>query len=239
MPGHHGFEDRARHQTRNASATTVGAAHEYVGTWVPGPMSFDRALRVKVLDEGDLINEGLAAMLRVHPDRVTAVAADTEADVALYDAHDEFVNGGLLPCPWARAHAHRIAAFSWVTSPALGERALRLGYDGYLPKSMTADELVPVLEKIDAGETVVAIGNEAPPCAPWEWAGQADGLARRQAEIVSCIARGLSNHEIAKELFLSENTIKSYIRSAYRTMNVTTRAQAVLWAIDHGLRRAS
>ncbi|MCW2759493.1 MAG: regulatory protein LuxR, partial [Nocardioidaceae bacterium] len=44
-----------------------------------------------------------------------------------------------------------------------------------------------------------------------------------------------ANAEIATEMYISINTIKSYIRSAYRKMNVTSRSQAVIWAIDHGV----
>ncbi|MEJ7704868.1 MAG: LuxR C-terminal-related transcriptional regulator [Geodermatophilaceae bacterium] len=58
----------------------------------------------------------------------------------------------------------------------------------------------------------------------------------RESEIIALITQGLSNQDIADRAFLSINTIKSYIRSSYRKMNVTTRSQAVLWGIDHGFR---
>jgi len=50
------------------------------------------------------------------------------------------------------------------------------------------------------------------------------------------VGGGLSNAEIGRELFLSLNTVKSYIRSAYRKIGVRTRSQAVLWVLDHDLR---
>lgn len=61
------------------------------------------------------------------------------------------------------------------------------------------------------------------------------GLSEREQAVVSRIARGHSNEDIGRELYLSVNTIKSYIRSAYRRMDVETRTQAVVWAFDHGL----
>ena len=63
------------------------------------------------------------------------------------------------------------------------------------------------------------------------------GLSEREAEIVSLITHGLGNEDIADRLFLSINTVKSYIRTAYRKMGVTTRSQAVLWGVDHGFKK--
>ena len=57
----------------------------------------------------------------------------------------------------------------------------------------------------------------------------------REAEIIALITRGLSNKDIAARCFLSINSVKSYIRSAYRRMGVTSRSQAVLWGVRHGM----
>ena len=64
---------------------------------------------------------------------------------------------------------------------------------------------------------------------------RATGLTEREFEIVELIAHGMSNIEIARKLFLSINSVKTYIRSAYRRMGVTSRSHAILWAIEHGL----
>lgn len=61
------------------------------------------------------------------------------------------------------------------------------------------------------------------------------GPTPREAQIIAATAQGLANSEIAGRLFLSINTVKTYIRTAYRKMDVTSRSQALLWAIDHGL----
>lgn len=60
-------------------------------------------------------------------------------------------------------------------------------------------------------------------------------LSPRETEVLALIQRGLSNLEITHELYLSLNTVKSHIRSAYRKMGVTTRAQAVIWCFTHPL----
>ncbi|MDO9498020.1 MAG: LuxR C-terminal-related transcriptional regulator, partial [Nocardioides sp.] len=54
-------------------------------------------------------------------------------------------------------------------------------------------------------------------------------------EVVALITQGLSNQEIADRCYLSINSVKTYVRTAYRKMQVTRRSQAVLWGIAHGL----
>jgi DNA-binding NarL/FixJ family response regulator len=84
------------------------------------------------------------------------------------------------------------------------------------------------------GELLVAVeavhGQVPPPAA--EAVGE---LTEREVEVISLVARGLTNADIAAALFLSPNSIKTYIRTAYRKMNVTSRSQAVLWAFHRGL----
>lgn len=60
-------------------------------------------------------------------------------------------------------------------------------------------------------------------------------LSERERQVVALIAVGASNDEIAAQLFLGLNTVKTYIRTAYRKIGVTRRAQAVIWAREHGL----
>jgi DNA-binding CsgD family transcriptional regulator len=67
-----------------------------------------------------------------------------------------------------------------------------------------------------------------------DWPGRAEGLTHREAEVIALITQGLSNQDVAARTFLSINSVKSYIRSAYRKMAVTTRSQAVLWGVKHG-----
>ena len=68
-----------------------------------------------------------------------------------------------------------------------------------------------------------------------DWPGREEGLTAREAEVLSLITSGLSNADIAVRMSLSPNSIKSYVRSGYRKIDVTTRSQAVLWGISHGM----
>ena len=67
-----------------------------------------------------------------------------------------------------------------------------------------------------------------------DWPGRSAGLSPREAEVLALISRGLSNQEIADRAHVSINSIKTYIRSAYRKIGVERRTQAVLWAIANG-----
>ncbi|WP_246081913.1 response regulator transcription factor [Nocardioides litoris] len=62
-----------------------------------------------------------------------------------------------------------------------------------------------------------------------------DDLSQREIDVLRLITHGFSNEEIARELFVTGNTVKSFIRSAYRKIGVTRRAQAVIWGFQHGL----
>jgi DNA-binding CsgD family transcriptional regulator len=61
-------------------------------------------------------------------------------------------------------------------------------------------------------------------------------LTVRERETLAHIATGRSNVEIAAEMQISLNSVKSYIRSAYRKIGITSRSQAVLWGVEHGMR---
>lgn len=76
-----------------------------------------------------------------------------------------------------------------------------------------------------------AAGHTSDTSQAWAW--QAHGLTRRESQVLALIGRGLSNRHIATALFLTDNTVKSYIRNAYRKIGVLTRTQAVRWAIEH------
>ena len=69
-----------------------------------------------------------------------------------------------------------------------------------------------------------------------DWPGRDRGLSAREAEVIALITQGLGNEEIANLMYMSINTVKTYIRTAYRKMGVDSRARAVLWGVDNGFR---
>ncbi len=67
------------------------------------------------------------------------------------------------------------------------------------------------------------------------WPGQREGLSARESEVIALVTQGYTNPEIAARTFITVNSVKTYIRSAYRKMGVERRAQAVRWGIEHGM----
>ncbi|RLV50171.1 DNA-binding response regulator [Nocardioides mangrovicus] len=195
------------------------------------------AITVSVLSEYELISAGVASVLARFPDQVSLVDdRSSEVDVAVWSTF------GVLRLPdfdrlREQSRARRIAALCWDLEPEMVRRALEAGADGYLSTTLSGEELVEALSRIAAGETVVspAPTSETPGEVLPDWPGQREGLSEREGDIVALIARGLSNDDVAGQLFLSINTVKSYIRSAYKKMGVASRSQAVLWAVDHRL----
>jgi DNA-binding NarL/FixJ family response regulator len=204
-----------------------------------------RALRLAVVNDYEVIVRGVAAMLEDEPslevvelDSALPVAQDV--DVALYDA---FAMPGMRSSEIDEIVAgHRVGAlvlYTWAASTDVVQEARRRGLRGVIAKTETVPALVAALHRAHTGDFVVSnvFGDPAVDGEPRSstWPGREHGLTPREAEVVGLITQGFSNQEIADRMYLSINSIKSYIRSAYRTMGVTTRAQAVLWGVDNGL----
>jgi DNA-binding NarL/FixJ family response regulator len=109
---------------------------------------------------------------------------------------------------------------------------------------MSAAEIVDALEAVQRGETVVPRVSEveAPEDASvddeartaGDWPGRGLGLTARESEVIALITQGYSNQEIADRTYLSINSVKTYIRTAYRKVGVSRRSQAVAWGMQHG-----
>jgi DNA-binding NarL/FixJ family response regulator len=157
-------------------------------------------------------------------------------DVALYDnfAQPESDRDEVSTLV-ANPHCHRVAVYTWNFHPQLIENARKQGVHGYLSKALPARELVAALEAVHAGETVISEAAPRSRSTPGlDLPGRGEGLTDRESEILALITQGMSNAEVAKLTYLSPNTVKSYIRSIYRKIEVGSRTQAVLWGVDHG-----
>ena len=125
--------------------------------------------------------------------------------------------------------------------------ALRAGARGYLTKDVGAAEIREALIRVTQGQAAVdpavqqhlldAIASGAPGRAsgPRSASRPPAGLTAREAEVLTLIAAGLSNGEIAHRLVVSETTVKSHINHLFAKTGVRDRAQAVAYAYQHGL----
>ena len=120
--------------------------------------------------------------------------------------------------------------------------ALRLGVSGYLLKSLSGTQLADHLVRVHDGEVVVdptmatrIALRTAHAGSGRSWPGSEVGLSQRESEVLVLLATGLSNRLIADELILGEETIKTHLRSIYRKLGVSDRAQAVGAALRQGI----
>lgn len=195
-----------------------------------------------LVDDYDVVLIGVAHMFDRYRDRIVVAEIDANksvddvVDIALYDSfaqpesdHDE------IAVLVANPRARRVAVYTWNFHPDLIRSAREKGASGYLSKTLPARELVAALEAVHAGEVVVSPPpRRAGSATGLDWPGRREGLTDREAEILALITQGKSNAEVAALTFLSPNTVKSYIRTVYRKINVASRTQAVLWGVSHG-----
>lgn len=201
-----------------------------------------RIVTVAVVNDHQVIVHGVDAMLEPYGDRLRVIElladrpVQQDVDVVLYDT---FTSADLCQSDLAdllgNPHVGRIVLYTWVLTPELVARARRLGISGAVSKRAGGEALAQAV--LSASTTLDVIQTPAEPDNyTGRWPGQDAGLTAREAEVIALVTSGLSNNEIAARTYLSINSVKSYIRSAYRTMNVTSRSQAVLWGVDHGMR---
>ncbi len=187
-------------------------------------------MRVAVVSRVDVVANGLVSILSsdrvdvvVVPDPVTAAAL--RPTVVVYDVSDgsaarlEGLDGAVaLGLPVVVVVAERRPEL--LAEIAVAHRV------AVVSVSMSAQTIVEAV-------TVAATGRAQPAMIPVE---SVPGLtlSAREAQVLVLIGRGLSNHEIAERLFLSINSVKTYVRTLYRKIGVVRRSQAVVWAARHG-----
>ena len=120
--------------------------------------------------------------------------------------------------------------------------ALRVGARGYLLKNIDADYLVASIRRAHAGEAVIAEDMTAKLVQQFRMAGQAPvaevektRLTPRETEILTCLALGDSNKVIARKLDVAESTVKIHVQSILKKLGLTSRVQAAVYAVEHGL----
>jgi len=198
-------------------------------------------VRVAIVNDYELVVAGVAALLEPFRDRVEVVELDSglpvirDVDVILYDTFGAVQGEGLDVDAVAGDSDAKVVIYSWNLHGELVRESVRAGVAAYLSKGLEAKELVDAIEKVHAGQRLVPDGGgTASPKPGAVWPGKESGLTVRESEIVALITQGLSNQEIAERSYLSINSVKTYIRTAYRKMGVERRSQAVLWGIRHG-----
>ena len=196
-------------------------------------------LRLAIVDDYAVVVAGVASLLAEEDIDVVETGASqpviSDVDVVLCDTFAHVRGRGLGLEDFVRDSGAKVVIYSWNLQPEVVEQAIAAGACGYLSKVLTGPEVVGALKRVMAGEVVILPGNhESSVGGAGDWPGRAVGLSPREAEVLALITQGLSNRDIADRAYLSINTVKTYIRSAYRKIGAESRTQAVLWGIAHG-----
>jgi DNA-binding NarL/FixJ family response regulator len=215
-------------------------------------------ISVLIVDDQDLVREGLRMLLEAEPDLCVAGEAGTgsqalaqarrlDPDVILMDVRMPEMDGiqatAKLVAGGSRARILMLTTFN------LDEyvyHAMKAGASGFLLKDASGGQLADAVRTVSAGQALLApaitrrlIEDFCRGPAPGEPAagGATRRLSERELEVVRLVARGLSNAEIAAKLFLSEATVKSHIARTLAKLGLRDRVQIAVFAYETGIVR--
>lgn len=198
------------------------------------------ALTAVIINDADFVLDGLETMLLPYADRVEIVGTlvgpaerlpATFAIIDMFKYSEDVVS-------WLRGAAdldcfERIVVYAWTMSPDEIRQALDNGASGILAKSAEAPRIIEDLEHIAAGERVVHDFSPGDNSDEWQRA-PLPTLTERERELLSLVAHGTPNREIATKMFLAESTVKTYLKRLYRKLGINSRAQCVMRAVELG-----
>lgn len=201
------------------------------------PDARSRPLRVALVNDYDIIVHGLHAMLAPFADRIVVVEHETRGipqehvDIALFDTFAGRKDAVARAAEMVESgNARHVVLYTWDASAEFLEAVRSIGASAVLLKSVDGADLVHALERIAAGER---LGLDH--VTRSQGSEQADSLSMREREVLAMLALGSSNSDIASELYLSVDTVKTYVRRVFQKLGVHNRTQAAMMAQRYGL----
>lgn len=198
-----------------------------------------RSIRVALVNDYMIVLEGLRALLRSSEPEIEIVELDVKSkprrrvDVTLLDTYGEVQSLTervrlLSSDPTNGA----IVVFSFSDRPQAVQRAMRAGATGFISKAVPRQQIIDGIKGAAKGDRVVLTqrSQHAQIDEALRWPGRDVGLTERESEILSLLSTGMTNRELGNTLYLSENTIKTHLRSLYAKLGIRNRAQAAALA---------
>ena len=216
-------------------------------------------IRIILVDDQELVRTGFRMVLDAQPDMtVVGEAADGleavqaarthQADVMIMDARMPRLDGEAATRQIRQAgDLPRVLMLTTFDLDEYAFAALKAGASGFLLKDVPPDELLFAIRAVHSGDAVVApsttrrlIDRFAPMLPADAAAGAPDlgELTERERQVLILVAQGLSNAELAKQLFVSEATVKTHVGRILAKLGLRDRVQAVVYAYENGLVRA-
>jgi DNA-binding NarL/FixJ family response regulator len=216
-------------------------------------------IRIVLVDDQELVRTGFRMVLDAQPDMtVIGEAADGLAAVDFARAHsaDVMVMDARMPRMDGVAATRQIRQAGdrprvlMLTTFDLDEyafAALKAGASGFLLKDVPPEELLFAIRAVHSGDAVVApsttrrlLDRFAPmlPAGEAQAASELEELTERERQVLILVAQGLSNAELAQQLFVSEATVKTHVGRILAKLGLRDRVQAVVYAYENGLVRA-
>ena len=213
-------------------------------------------IHVLIADDQDLVREGLRMMIEAEPDiRVVAEAATGAAavaatrqhvpDLVLMDVRMPEIDGIEATRQLVKGGSpSRILMLTTFDLDEYVYQALKAGASGFLLKDARREQLVTAVRTVAAGDQLLApsitrrlIEDYCARPNPTESARPPHGLSQRELDVIQRIARGMTNAEIASDLFLAETTVKSHVARVLTKLGLRDRVQVVVYAYETGLSR--
>ncbi|MBC8120948.1 MAG: response regulator transcription factor [Gemmatimonadaceae bacterium] len=206
------------------------------------------AIRVLLVEDDPVFRVGLRVILE-QSSRVMLVGEASEGEVALQlterlQPHivllDIGLPGAIGPCEIVstlkeRQSHLRVLALTSHIEPRSVRLLLEAGIDGYCVKGIEPEQLLQAIEQVNAGHAwwdgKVALHLRSSPGS----GGRDHGLTLREKQVLGLLARGLSNQQIGKELFISLGTVQVHVHTVLRKLGVRDRTQAAILAVQEGL----
>jgi DNA-binding NarL/FixJ family response regulator len=191
-------------------------------------------LKVAIVNDYELVVHGLSAMLAPFDDRVQVVAVEigglpeVPADIALFDTFAGRRSALARVDAMAKdASLGKVVLYTWDLPDEFANDIGRRAIDAVILKSTSGEQLVEALERVHRNEAVEPGEHDLFPGVPT--------LSEREREVLALLGSGLSNRQIADELYLSVDTVKTHVRKVFGKLGVGNRTQAALVAIEEGL----
>jgi DNA-binding NarL/FixJ family response regulator len=180
------------------------------------------------------------------PSEAVQLASREQPDLVLVDLNtQDAANLEFMPSLFEVAKASRVVVLMDEQDRELGQRAVRLGATGIVLKDKAPDVLIAAIKKVHEGEawldrftiatvlTEMSRGNDIKAGSP-----DAEGIAtltKREREVITLVAMGLRNKQIAERLFISEITVRHHLTSVFGKLAVSDRFELMIYAYRHGL----